>query len=242
LTIAPIANSPGAWSFLLTALTIFGINFVLSADNGVLIAVVVSKLPGSEKFRVLGIAAGLAVIFQVGATFFAARLLHLRYFQLAGGLLVLWVAINLFTDDGANEANRSSRHGFWKAIWLIVAAELTMSTDNIFTVAAIAKGDLPLLLLGLAPSIVLVVCASGWLSFLIGRFPLIIFAAAGILGNVAANMIMTDAFAADIFKPSVLLRHCVQAITAVAVVATGYFIQRMRAGLAIAPGSRGGMA
>jgi YjbE family integral membrane protein len=213
---------------LLTALTIFGINFVLSGDNGVIIAVAVATLPKDQKIRALAVAAGVAVVLQVTATFFAAKLLHIRYVQLVGGLLVIWIAISLFRTEGSGETTEAKRHSFWKAIWLIVAAELTMSTDNIFTVAAIAKGDIAVLIAGLAPSIVVVICASGVLSMFVGRFPLVLFGGAAILANVGAEMVMTDSFTADVLRPAAGFRHWIQAAAAIGVVAAGYLMQRQR--------------
>jgi YjbE family integral membrane protein len=226
------ASSGAGWHFFLTALTIFGINFVLSGDNGVVVAVAVATLPKDQRIRALGIAAALAVALQVTATFFAAKLLHIRFIQLAGGLLVIWIAVNLFRNENAAGSAEAKRHGFWKAIWLIVAAELTMSTDNIFTVAAIAKGDLAVLVVGLAPSIVVVICASGLLSMFIGRFPLVLFGGAAILANVGAEMVMTDAFTADVVKPGALFSHCIQAAAAIGVIVAGYFMQRQQSAIA----------
>jgi YjbE family integral membrane protein len=223
-------------NFLLQALTIFGVNIVLSGDNGVLIAMAVTALPKTQKMRAIAIGASLAVVFQVIATFFAIRLLHIRFLQLAGGLLILWIAVNLFKANETEQAEEAGRHGFWKAIWFIVVADLTMSTDNILAVAAIAKGDIILLSLGLGLSIVVVVFASGFLSFLIEKYPLIIYAGAAILGNVGGEMIVTDAFTADVLNPGPVLRYCVQAAGAVGVVGTGYLLQRRRA---IAAASQG---
>jgi YjbE family integral membrane protein len=212
----------------LTGLTIFGVNIILSGDNGVLIAMVAASLPKEQKVRAIAIGAGLAVVFQVAATFFAIQLLHVRFLQLIGGVLILWISINLFRGEAGAETADSRQHGFWKTISLIVLADLTMSTDNILAVAAIAKGDILLLVLGLGLSIVVVVCASAFLSSLIGRYPLIIFAGAAILGNAAGQMIMADAFTVEILKPSGLLHRCVPIAAAIGVVLAGYLVQRRR--------------
>jgi YjbE family integral membrane protein len=225
---SPSPSISSGWDFLVSAITIFGVNIVLSGDNGVLIAMTVSALPKDLRFRAVAIGAGLAVIFQVAATFFASRLLHIRYVQLVGGLLIFWISINLFRGDESAKTPEAREHSFWRAILFIVVADLTMSTDNILAVAAIAKGNFPLLMVGLGFSIVVVVCASGFLAFLIGKYPLIVFAGAAILGNVAAEMIMTDPFTVDLLRPGVLLRRCVQAASAAGVVTAGYLLRRRR--------------
>ena len=42
---------------------------------------------------------------------------------------------------------------FWEAIWYIVVADVTMSTDNILAIAGASKGNFGLILFGLAVSI-----------------------------------------------------------------------------------------
>jgi YjbE family integral membrane protein len=212
----------------LTGLTIFGVNIILSGDNGVLIAMVAATLPKEQKTRAIAIGASLAVIFQVAATVAAIQLLHIRFLQLIGGMLILCISINLFRGESGSETAESHQHGFWKAICLIVLADLTMSTDNILAVAAIAKGDIRLLALGLGLSIVVVVYASAFLSSLIGRYPSILFAGAAILGNAAGQMIMADAFTVETLKPSGLLHRCVPIAAALGVMVVGYLIQRRR--------------
>jgi len=95
----------------LTGLTIFGVNIILSGDNGVLIAMVAASLPKEQKVRAIAIGAGLAVVFQVAATFFAIQLLHVRFLQLIGGVLILWISINLFRGEAGAETIRGEGGG-----------------------------------------------------------------------------------------------------------------------------------
>ena len=67
-----------------------------------------------------------------------------------------------------------------------------MSLDNVIAVAAAAKGNTVLLVIGLAISIPLVVFASRMLLVLMDRFPVIITLGAALLGWVAGDMAVTD--------------------------------------------------
>lgn len=223
------------WEFLFTAFTIFGVNFILSGDNGVLIAVTVTALPKGRKLRALAVATVFSIVLQTVATFFAAKLLHFPFLHLAGGLFVLWISINLFRNSQSGNTSEDIQHRFWKIVWMIVIAEVTMSTDNILAVGAIAKGNLWLLLLGLAPSIALVMFASSSFSLLIDRFPAIIFVGAALLANIGGDMIMTDAFTVDVLRPGIVLRRSIQVAAAVAIVISGFVIQRRRPKMAITP-------
>src|SRR5437763_13243176 len=112
--------------FILAGRTILLIDLLLGGDNAVVIAMAVRALP--ERQRRIGIAmgAGLAVVLRVALTFFAAELMQSRYVQLAGGLLVLWIAVKLFADADSTHA-QPAKPGFWRAIWLIIVADATMS-------------------------------------------------------------------------------------------------------------------
>ena len=78
------------------------------------------------------------------------------------------------------------------AIKTILLADLVMSLDNVIGVAAAAKGNTLLLIIGLAISIPLVMFASRLLLVLMDRFPIIITLGAALLGWVAGDMAVTD--------------------------------------------------
>jgi predicted tellurium resistance membrane protein TerC len=78
------------------------------------------------------------------------------------------------------------------AIRTIVVADLVMSLDNVIGVAAAAKGNLLLLVLGLVISIPLIIFGSTLILKLMNRFPIIITIGAGLLGWVAGEMAISD--------------------------------------------------
>jgi predicted tellurium resistance membrane protein TerC len=67
-----------------------------------------------------------------------------------------------------------------------------MSLDNVIGVAAAAKGDNILLMLGLAISIPLIIFGSTIILKLMDRYPIIITGGAALLGWVAGEMLITD--------------------------------------------------
>jgi predicted tellurium resistance membrane protein TerC len=69
-----------------------------------------------------------------------------------------------------------------------------MSLDNVIGVAAAAKGNITLLIIGLAISIPLVIFGATMLMKVMERWPVIITIGAGLLGWVAGEMLVTDPF------------------------------------------------
>jgi len=175
------------------------------------------------------VGAACAVVALVSAAFFATRLLHVKFLQLIGAAAILWIAVGLFRDEPPLESSATHLSGFWKAIWFIVVADVTMSTDNILAVAAIAQGDFFLLLFGLGLSIPLVVFASGMLAKVMDNYPVIVYIGAALLGRVAGQMIMTDAFTVQTLRPSAALEYWAEAGGALSVVIAGLWVKARNA-------------
>ena len=90
------------------------------------------------------------------------------------------------------EAELDGHSNLWGAVKTIIVADFVMSLDNVLGVAAAAKGNVPLLVIGLAVSIPLIVYGSTFLLKLMNRFPIIVTIGGGILGWVAGEMLVTD--------------------------------------------------
>jgi len=213
------------WQLLFNLLTIVIINLVLSGDNAVVIALAAKTLPQPLRWRAMAAGAGAAVAIRIAVTFFAAELLHVEFLQLAGGILIFWICFNLFREGAQEKAAEARLPSFWKAMWFILAADVTMSTDNILAIAAVAQGSLGLLIFGLGLSIPLVIFASNLLANVMDKYPPIVYLGAALLGRVAAEMILTDSFVGRSLAPSAELRYILEAVSAVGVVIIGRLLE-----------------
>jgi len=215
----------GHWQFIASLVSIVLVDLTLSGDNAVVIAAAAKSLPRRLRKRAMIAGAACAVMALVTAAIFVSPLLHVKFLQIAGGAAVLWIAVGLFREEPPLESSAAHLAGFWKALWFIVVADVTMSTDNILAVAAIAHGSFLLLLFGLSLSIPLVVFASGVLARLMDNYPVIVYVGAALLGRVAGQMIMTDAFTVQALGPSDVLVYAVEAGGAIGVVAVGFWLK-----------------
>ncbi|MGH7310000.1 MAG: TerC family protein [Candidatus Rokuibacteriota bacterium] len=175
-------------------LSIVIIDLTLAGDNALVIALAVRTLPKRQQFwgRIWGTfgAVALRLLFIAIITV----LLKIPLLQLAGGLLLLWIAIKLIRQETGEGGEGHVRQGttLWQAIWIIIVADVVMSLDNVLAVAAAAHGDIVLVVFGIALSLPLVVWGSGILARLMGRYPWIVWLGGGILGYVAGEMILKD--------------------------------------------------
>src|SRR4051812_11028795 len=184
-------STPEFWIGLVK---IIWINIILSGDNAVVIALAARTLPAHQQKKAVLWGSGAAVVLRIILTVVAAKLLALPYLQIVGGLLLLWIGVQLLAegneDEGDSDAQKNSN--LMAAIRTILIADLVMSLDNVIAVAAAAGGNMVLLILGLAISIPLVIFGATLLIKLMERFPVIITIGAGLIGWVAGEMLIAD--------------------------------------------------
>lgn len=210
-------------------LTIIGIDIILSGDNAVVIALAARSLPPRQQKSAVFWGAGAAVMLRVLMAAVALQLLRLPYLKLAGGLMLLWIAVKLLTPADEDHDIAPADH-LIAAIKTIVVADFVMSLDNVVAVAAAAKGSVLLLAIGLVISIPLVVFGATMLMKWMERWPVIITFGSAILGWVAVEMLITDPMAEPYFHQLPRYVHYVMAaIGAVFVVVVGkWFALRMK--------------
>ncbi|MFZ2446139.1 MAG: TerC family protein [Syntrophobacteraceae bacterium] len=209
------------WAFLSGLLSIVIIDLILAGDNAVIIAMAVRSLPADRREKGIIFGAGAAVLLRVVLTFFIAQLLQVPYLKLAGGVLILWIAVKLFVEGAPGEEREREATTVYQAIKIIMIADITMSVDNMLAVGGASHGNLFLLLFGLGLSIPLIIFTSGLLSMLMDKHPIIIYIGAAVLGRVGGEMIMTDPSVVKLLEPSALVRYSVEAFFAVGVVVLG---------------------
>ena len=112
------------------------------------------------------------------------------------------------------------------AIRTILIADLVMSLDNVIAVAAAAKGDFVLLILGLAISIPLVVFGSTLMIKLMERYPVIVVFGAALIGWVGGETIVSDAVLKDFADDNSWLHYAGAAAGAALVVGLGKALQK----------------
>lgn len=211
-------------AFLTGFFTIIGIDVILSGDNAVVIALAARSLPERQQKRAVFWGAGAAVALRVLLAAVAVQLLRFPYLKLAGGAMLLWIAVKLLIPE-SDEADVAPADHLWAAVKTIVVADFVMSLDNVVAVAAAAKGSVLLLALGLLISIPLVVFGASMLMKLMERWPVIITLGAGILGWTALDMAITDPMVEPFLHGTSRALHlAIPAAGAVFVIAVGKLI------------------
>ena len=221
-----LLQSPEFWIGLLK---IIWINIILSGDNAVVIAMAARTLPPAQQKQAVFWGSAAAVLLRIVLTVVAAKLLALPYLQIVGGLLLLWIGVQLLGDDDDDGGGEAKHHGsLLAAVRTILIADLIMSLDNVIAVAAAAKGSIVLLILGLAISIPLVIFGSTLMIKMMERFPIIVVLGAGLIGWVGGETIASDVVFQDFLAANAWTHYAGAAAGAAFVVLVGKAIQARR--------------
>ena len=202
-------------------------NVVLSGDNAVVIALAARSLPPQQQKKAIFWGSGAAIVMRIVLTLIAVEMLKWPWLKVVGALLLVYIGVSLLLEDEGEGEGGHESGGMLAAIRTILVADLVMSLDNVLAVAAAAKGDTALLVIGLAVSIPLIIFGSTLLLKVMERFPIIITLGAALLGFLAGEMLLTDPAVTNRFGE---LSHDVVngagAIGAVLVVAVGMWMQK----------------
>ncbi len=218
-------------AFWLAALQIMGINILLSGDNAVVIALAVRALPPKERFWGMVLGAGAAAVLLIVFTGIVATLMQLPYLKLAGGLALFWVAIKLVSPQPHDaEDTPEAVEDLWRAVRVVVVANIVMSLDNVIAVAAAAKGNYFLLGLGLAVSIPVVIAGSALFLAIIERFPIVVWGGGALLGWIAGGLLPEDPIIAEHFSEATgaMLEVVCGIAGAIIVVVVGLYLVKSR--------------
>ena len=182
---------PGA----LTALaSVIVIDVALAGDNAIAVAMAAAGLPARLRRRVILAGTTIATILRVALATVAMRLLAIIGLTLAGGILLLFVAWKLYRelrqprDAAASAAARGKSFG--AALFQVLAADVSMSLDNVLAIAGAARDNFVVLAIGLTLSVALMGVASSVLAPLMERHRWISWIGLAVISYVAVRMIV----------------------------------------------------
>ena len=176
-------------------------DLTMAGDNVVIMGALASGLPARDRKKVLMFGVGMALVFLITFAVVATHLLKVTGLVFAGGLLLLWVAYNMFrelhpsavviADDPATAAieGPAASKTLLQAAIQITIADLSMSLDNVLLVASIARENPALLFVGLTISVLFMGLAANYVAKLVQRYHWINYIGLAVILWVAGNMI-----------------------------------------------------
>ncbi len=177
------------------------IDLTMAGDNVVIMGTLASGLPDKDRRRVLMFGVGMALVFLIAFALMATWLLKVTGLLLAGGLLLLWVAYNMYRElrpvrvviaddpDTPMVEGPPATKTFLQAAIQVTLADLSMSLDNVLAVAAAAREHPTVLFFGLAFSVTLMGLAANLVAKLVQKYHWIAWIGLVVILYVALNMV-----------------------------------------------------
>jgi YkoY family integral membrane protein len=132
------------WGVLIgTVLWLVFLEGLLSADNALVLAMMVRHLPREKQKRALRYGMWGAFLFRVIAVGMASLLLKLWYLKVIGGLYLLFLTFQHFVLNRGEETNPGRRRfggGFWGTVVSVELTDIAFSIDSILAAVAMASG------------------------------------------------------------------------------------------------------
>jgi YkoY family integral membrane protein len=192
-------------SDLLTVALLVGLEGLLSADNAMVLALLVLGLPRREQRQALHYGIVGAFAFRSGATVLAVYLIRLGWVKLVGASYLMYLAVQHFTQSGGAEARRAvaPAHGqfglspFWTTVVKVELTDIVFALDSILVGVAMSP-KLWVILSGGILGIVMMRLIIAQLLAIIERYPPLVDGAFIIIAWVAIRLLIEFLHAAGL--------------------------------------------
>lgn len=218
----------GFEAFTISLIQIIAIDIILGGDNAIVIALACRNLPQHQKRAGILWGTAGAIILRVILVFFASALITTPGLRLFGGLLLLWIGTKLITEQAENELDGkiAQKSNLLGAIKTIIIADFVMSLDNALAITAAAKGNMFLVVFGLALSVPIIIGGSALILRVMERFPIIIILGGALLGWLGGDLIATDSLTKNYLPGAISdTPHGAAALGAILVVGIGRLLK-----------------
>jgi YkoY family integral membrane protein len=170
---------------------------LLSADNAMVLAVLVLGLPKEDQRHALQYGIVGAFVFRAIATLLAAYLISLGWVKLAGAAYLLYLAVHHFLQSGGEEARRTPARAtsllglspFWSTVVKVEATDIVFAIDSILVAVAMSP-KLWVILTGGILGIVMMRLVIGRLLAIVERYPPLVDGAFIIIAWVGIKLLL----------------------------------------------------
>lgn len=174
-------------------LQIILLDIALGGDNSIIIGMAARSLPHKQQKKVVLFGTAGAILARIALAVVLVWLLAIPYLKTAGGLVLVYIGMKLIAHQGAEEdVEVKEQTSFWGAVYIVIAADVIMSLDNVLAIVAATNGNILMLAIGLLISVPIIILGSTIVIKIMDRFPWIVFIGALVIGWAAGSMLATD--------------------------------------------------
>lgn len=141
-----VFSNPASWGVIGTLIILEGL---LSADNALVLAVLVKSLPKDQRKKALFYGIFGAYLFRILAIGLGVTLINVGWIKIVGGHYLLWIVIQNFIkkNDGEDEV-QPKKMGFWRTVLTVELMDIAFSIDSVIAAFGVSNQEWVLFLGG----------------------------------------------------------------------------------------------
>jgi YkoY family integral membrane protein len=182
---------------LVTVALLVALEGLLSADNAMVLAVLVLGLPKKEQRKALQYGIIGAFVFRIAAILLAVYLIQIRWVMLVGAAYLLWLPYNHFAGHADAEARRSPRparawlglSAFWATVVKVELTDIVFAIDSILVAVAMSNKTWVIITGGIL-GVIAMRLVIGQLLVLVNRYPALVDGAFIIIAWVGIKLLL----------------------------------------------------
>jgi YkoY family integral membrane protein len=186
-----------AVSDLVTVALLVALEGLLSADNAMVLAVLVLGLPRAEQRKALRYGIFGAFAFRIAATLLAIYLIQVTWVMLIGAAYLLWLPYNHFTGHEDAESRRRPKKAqpwlglspFWGTVAKVELTDIVFAIDSILVAVAMSNKTWVIITGGIL-GVVTMRLVIGQLLALVNRYPPLVDGAFVIIAWVGIKLLI----------------------------------------------------
>ena len=141
------------------------IDIVMAADNAIIIGLIAASFAKTDRQKIIMYGVLAAFIFRVIFALITVQLLQYPILKIIGGALLVWIILKLVHDLQLLDVFKTvkpkivkpkKQPSFFRGVYAVLIADVTLSFDNVLGVAAAARDHTYLLIFGLTLSVFLI--------------------------------------------------------------------------------------
>jgi YkoY family integral membrane protein len=132
-----VLTDPASWGIIGTLVILEGL---LSADNALVLAVLVKHLPEKQRKKALFYGIIGAYLFRVIAIGIGVTLINIGWIKIVGGHYLLWLVLQYFINkrDGEEEI-QTKQVGFWSTVLTVELMDIAFSIDSVIAAFGVSN-------------------------------------------------------------------------------------------------------
>jgi YkoY family integral membrane protein len=173
---------------------------LLSADNALVLAIMVRHLPKPLQRKALLYGLGGAFVFRLIAIVLASYVMGLWWLQALGAAYLLYLPYKHFRTSAQGGHAAPKGGGFWQTVFAVEMADIAFAIDSVLAGVAVVRGQqekIWVVYLGAVVGLVLLRFAAGVFIRLLDKYPALDHLAYALVGWVGVKLAFLAAHHAD---------------------------------------------